>query len=91
MSEDIRKMINKVKNYKQFVNENNENKTSWKTGEYRFDREKNQYSLEDRVHVRVKDGEKYYHLTTITPEEMKKKKLDFYSDKDIEYFNKTYR
>ena len=65
-------------------------KTTWKTGEYRFDREKNIWGA-DRVQVSVKDGKDYIQLTTITPEEMQKKKLDFYSDKDVEYFKKTYR
>ena len=65
-------------------------KNTWKNGEYRFDREKNLWGA-DRVQVSVKDGQEYMQLTTITPEEMKKKKLDFYSDKDIEYFKKTYR
>lgn len=65
-------------------------KTTWKKDNIRFDREKTVFN-NDRVQVSFKDGSDYFHLTTITPEEMKKKKLDFYLDSDIEKFKRIYR
>ena len=63
---------------------------TWKKNNYSFERQTNFWG-EDLVSVSVKDGDEYYYLTTIKPEEMKKKNLDFYADKDVEYFKKTYR
>lgn len=63
---------------------------TWKKNNYKFERQTTFFG-DEIISVSVKDGNEEYHLTTIRPEEMKKKNLDFYSDKDVEYFKKTYR
>lgn len=64
--------------------------TQWKSGMYTFRRDK-AYGGEDIVNVWVNEGDEDMFLTSITQAEVNKKKLDFYSDTDIEYFKKTYR
>lgn len=65
-------------------------KKNWIDGNYKFVRDKN-YSGVEMVVVYIKDGKKWVRFTDIKAEDMIKKKLNFYSNKDIIYFNKNYR
>jgi hypothetical protein len=65
-------------------------KNTFKDGYYRFYRTKT-FLMDDKVDVYTKEGGEEYFLTSIRPEEMKKKGLDFFNDSDIIKFKKTYR
>ena len=86
--DDVKGEAFKIKE-KEMQDKIKQSNSSFESNGVRFDRDKN-YRGEDVIHVRVKDGGNYMHLTTIYQDEMKKKKLDFYSNKDVEYFKKTY-
>jgi hypothetical protein len=65
-------------------------KDKFKEGFYRFYRTKT-FLMDDKVDVYTKEGGEEYFITSIRPEEMEKKGLDFYKDSDIIKFKKTYR
>ena len=65
-------------------------KNKFKDGNYYFERAKT-FLLDDKVDVFVKESKEMYFITSIRPEEMKKKGLDFYKDSDVIKFKKTYR
>lgn len=63
---------------------------TFKEGNYIFQRSKT-FLGDDIVNVYVTEQKETIRLTTIRKDEMKRKKLDFYNDKDIIKFKKTYR
>lgn len=82
--------MNKLITLIEQIVENKLSANEWDQGEYRYIRSTD-YRNRDLIHVKGKDGNEYIQLTTIYPEEMAKKKLNFYLNKDVEYFKKTYR
>ena len=65
-------------------------KKNWIEGSHKFVRNKNYRGI-DRVSVYIKEGRSWVKFTDIEESDMVKKKLNFYSDKDVVYFKKTYR